>query len=80
MCLLFSIHSTVPLSELLKRPTERSEKNKRRHRGQTHRVHRHNGKEVNLKPIVVQLVLFSFQLQVFDANKDGRLQLSEMAK
>ncbi len=23
---------------------------------------------------------FSFQLQVFDANKDGRLQLSEMAK
>lgn len=25
-------------------------------------------------------VLFFFQLQVFDANKDGRLQLSEMAK
>lgn len=24
--------------------------------------------------------LDSFQLQVFDANKDGRLQLSEMAK
>jgi hypothetical protein len=26
------------------------------------------------------VILMLFQLQVFDSNKDGRLQLSEMAK
>lgn len=29
---------------------------------------------------LIYLTLFPPQLQVFDANKDGRLQLSEMAK
>jgi hypothetical protein len=30
--------------------------------------------------LVLIVVFLAFQLQVFDANKDGRLQLSEMAK
>lgn len=30
--------------------------------------------------VVQMVILMLFQLQVFDSNKDGRLQLSEMAK
>ena len=65
---------------------ERSKEKRRSIRRSADWIHRHNGKTAIIFFSNYSFInfythdLIIFQLQVFDSNKDGKLQLSEMAK